>query len=148
MYKWYRETFKDKKTTWGVFSNVCKDFNNEMMRLILGEGFKFYIPHGLGMVTVVKRNKIESRSKRQIDWQASKRLGKHIFHENEHTNGWNYRFLWRRYGYNFKNKTLYIFRAVRSKKRQLAAILKDPNRSMDYIDTVPEKKINIIRKYF
>ena len=139
MYVWYRKRFNDKSISQPTFTSICHEFNSEIMRVILEEGFKFYVPSGLGIITVVKRNKGSIDGVRQVNWAETNKIGKYVFHENDHTNGYFYRFLWRRLGYNFKNKTMYIFDALRRHKKRLNQILRDPSRSIDYLDTRPKR---------
>ena len=74
--------------------------------------------------------KYDDKNKLKIDWAASKKLGKRIYHLNDHTGGYKYRFYWTK-GI-IKNITAYSFIPTRTNTRTLAGILKDKNRELDY----------------
>ena len=80
----------------------------------------------------VKKTKMNFTDKNtlRVDWQASKKFNKRIYHLNEHTGGYKYRFYWSR-GI-IKNITAYSFIPTRTNSRRLASILKDNNRELDY----------------
>ena len=55
-----------------------------------------------------------------------------LYHENEHTNGQQYKFYWDKTTTELKCKSAYQFKPVRSSARRLSAILKDKNRKIFY----------------
>ena len=61
----------------------------------------------------------------KVDWAATKKLGKVVYHLNESRNGCNYRFKWRRPRHAMIPYTFaYMFDPVRRKHRELPALLK------------------------
>ena len=89
------------------------------------------LPYRLGTVRIKKsKMKYDDKNKLKIDWAKSKKLGKRIYHLNDHTGGYNYRFYWTK-GI-VKNITAYSFIPTRTNTRRLASILKDKERQLDY----------------
>ena len=68
----------------------------------------------------------------RIDYAESKKYGKVIYHLNEITNGFKYRYYWNKKNMITKNKTKYQLIMTRDNKRRLAYILK--NRIRDYVE--------------
>lgn len=84
------------------------------------------LPCGVGSFYIAK-NKINYEKKGRIptDFNLSKREHKRILNFNEHTNGFIYRFCWTTDKTYKKYHRLFRFEAVRTRKRELAQILKD-----------------------
>lgn len=135
MYRWYCKRYKDYTITQSQYTSVCREFNEEIMERILKDDFKFCLPYGMGMIAIKRNNKFNANPNRhqEIDFGRIKEV--FVFHENEHTNGYFYKFLWRRNRTVFNYKDVYKFVAHKKHKRNLAKILKDPNRTIEYIDT-------------
>ena len=143
----YRKGRHGKFVPLRVYTKICADFNSEIMRSILEDGFKFYMPYGIGMLDIQRTNKVSFGydktkpdgsimvAKGNVNWVETKKLGHYVFHENQHTNGYNYRFVWSRPGRSFKYKSVYKFHPFHKSKKRLGDILKDPNRSIDYLGT-------------
>ncbi len=60
------------------------------------------------------------------------KYNKVIYHLNDHTGGYKYRFYWNKHNMLTKNKTMYQLIMTRDNKRYLAQILK--NRVRDYVE--------------
>jgi|ERR1035437_3557288 hypothetical protein len=123
-----------------IFTQICKDFNNEVIRSILREGLEFYIPEQLGTIRVIRANRIDFSNPKQrkaVDWEATEKHGKVIFYEDPHTNGYWYQFRWKKASFHkIRNKEFFKFIPSSLNKRQLAKILKDPNRTIDYFNGI------------
>ena len=132
VYKKYKEDVipelqVDKK----LFRKICDDFNRMLIEEILLNSEEVRLPYRLGTVRIKKsKMKYDDKNKLKIDWAASKKLGKRIYHLNDHTGGYKYRFYWTK-GI-IKNITAYSFIPTRTNTRTLAGILKDKNRELDY----------------
>ena len=132
VYKKYKEDVipelqVDKK----LFRKICDDFNRMLIEEILLNSEEVRLPYRLGTVRIKKsKMKYDDKNKLKIDWAASKKLGKRIYHLNDHTGGYKYRFYWTK-GI-VKNITAYSFIPTRTNTRRLASILKDKNRELDY----------------
>lgn len=132
VYKKYKEDVipelqVDKK----LFRKICDDFNRMLIEEILLNSEEVRLPYRLGTVRIKKsKMKYDDKNKLKIDWAASRKLGKRIYHLNDHTGGYKYRFYWTK-GI-IKNITAYSFIPTRTNTRTLASILKDKNRELDY----------------
>ena len=132
VYKKYKEDVipelqVDKK----LFRKICDDFNRMLIEEILLNSEEVRLPYRLGTVRIKKsKMKYDDKNKLKIDWAASRKLGKRIYHLNDHTGGYKYRFYWTK-GI-IKNITAYSFIPTRTNTRTLAGILKDKNRQLDY----------------
>ena len=132
VYKKYKEDVipelqVDKK----LFRKICDEFNRMLVDEILLNSEEIRLPYRLGTVRIKKsKMKYDDKNKLKIDWAASRKLGKRIYHLNDHTGGYKYRFYWTK-GI-IKNITAYSFIPTRTNTRTLAGILKDKNRELDY----------------
>ena len=140
-YKYYKDEIKkiavtekeldsllvDKK----LFRTICDEFNKLLIDEILISSEEIRLPYRLGTIRIKKsKMKYDDKNKLKIDWAASKKLGKRIYHLNDHTGGYKYRFYWTK-GI-VKNITAYSFIPTRTNTRRLASILKDNERELDY----------------
>jgi len=132
VYKYYKsdgipELQVDKQT----FRKICDEFNKEFIEEILKNSEEIRFPYRLGTLRIKKsKMKYDDKNKLKIDWAQSKKLGKRIYHLNDHTGGYKYRFYWSK-GI-VKNITAYSFIPTRTNTRTLASILKDKERQLDY----------------
>ena len=113
------------------FRKICDEFNKLIIDEILINSEEMRLPYRLGTIRIKKsKMKYDDKNKLKIDWAASRKLGKRIYHLNDHTGGYKYRFYWTK-GI-VKNITAYSFIPTRTNTRTLAGILKDKNRELDY----------------
>jgi len=132
VYKYYKknvipELQVDKQT----FRKICDEFNKAFIDEILINSEEVRFPYRLGTLRIKKsKMKYDDKNKLKIDWAQSKKLGKRIYHLNDHTGGYKYRFYWVK-GI-VKNITAYSFIPTRTNTRTLASILKDKERELDY----------------
>lgn len=114
-------------------------------RLILNHYFKYLrdqilyqsrtvkLPYRMGYVSIIKQKpKRYDGNSLRIDYNATNKYGKVIYHLNEHSNGYKYRFYWSKLQSAVINKSKYQLVATRSNKRELARIIK--NKERDYIE--------------
>lgn len=140
-------TVKDFYTHYmsNISDNFLYDIDYTSYRAIVTEYFKFIrdeiIEHGrtlklpcrLGHLYIIKHKpKTWTSDSLCIDYKLSKEYDKPIYHLNEHTGGFKYRFLWSKNDAIFINKSKYHLTMTRANKRRLAQILK--NRERDYIE--------------
>ena len=132
VYKYYKDNVipelqVDKQT----FRKICDEFNKLIIDEILINSEDVRLPYRLGTIRIKKsKMKYDDKNKLKIDWAASRKLGKRIYHLNDHTGGYKYRFYWTK-GI-VKNITAYSFIPTRTNTRTLASILKDKDRQLDY----------------
>lgn len=86
------------------------------------DGFK--MPSGLGYVRIGKyKPKTYTGKSLSVDYKASKKYGKRIYHLNEHSNGYKFRLFWSKLPYTFSDRYKYQLVFVRSNKRRLAQLI-------------------------
>ena len=133
IYKYYKDIhgnddfMVDKKT----FKKVLYSFNKKVFDAILNDSEELKLPNRMGFLRI-KKTKMNFKDERacSIDYNLTKQYGKTIYHLNDHTNNYRYRFYWKKSMCNAKNKSAYSFEATRTNKRRLAHILK--NNITDY----------------
>tara|TARA_R100000951_G_C2609159_1_gene170664 strand:- start:316 stop:780 length:465 start_codon:yes stop_codon:yes gene_type:complete len=132
VYKKYKEdVIPELQVDKQLFREICDEFNRMVIEEILLNSEEVRLPYRLGTVRIKKsKMKYDDKNKLKIDWAASRKLGKRIYHLNDHTGGYKYRFYWTK-GI-IKNITAYSFIPTRTNTRNLASILKDKNRELDY----------------
>ena len=133
-YSIYKNQYGKDAVEYSVYANVLKSFNQRVMEKILFEAFEFELPYRLGSIRIKKSKTHFTKKTMKVDWQKTKELGQKVYHMNDHTNNFNFRFFWKKKTATFINKSFYSFTASRKNKRQLAAILKDDFRTVDYYE--------------
>ena len=99
---------------------------------IIEDNLPFKMPCRLGVLRVKKsKMNYKDKNKLKVDWKTSKEANKIVYHLNDHTNGYKFRFWWEKRG-PIKNLSVYSFTPIREYKRLLSSILKDKNRTIDY----------------
>ena len=157
-YKLYKEdnlNGVDKST----FVKVCKEFNKLLIQQVIENSFEYRLPYRLGFLRVKKcKNVIEvvdgkiNTVRLKPDWDAcwdywnriyegktraeivaipNKKL---IYHYNDSTDGYYYKFFWDRKQCAIKNQAMYKFRPTMGVKKLLTAHLYDEDRLNDYYE--------------
>lgn len=104
--------------------NQCKDIilhaNKVVADVIKNEVDGFKLPYGMGYLCVTKY----TPSKPAINWNATKKIGKYVFHTNMHTDGYSCRIMWYRVGRvdNAQFHEVYKFKAMRYLSRDVSAL--------------------------
>lgn len=133
-----------------LYSRIINDFNLEVRNLILNESFDFNMPARMGILCIRKRKltpyinkKGEYKNPLPVDWKATYQLWeedpeaeemkKLVRHRNKHSNGFIAEWTLQRKSATFKNKSAYDFKAARTSKQMLAAIMLEfENNNIDY----------------
>ena len=135
-YKSYMDYVEDNplyQVEYRKFRDIINDYFRYLRDEIIENGKEVRLPCRMGTLQVVKHKPKTYTSKSlRIDFKATKEAGKTIYHLNEHTNMYKYRFLWSKQNMLTKNKTKYQLIMTRANKRRLAYLLK--NRVRDYIE--------------
>lgn len=135
-YKSYMEYVDDNplyQVEYRKFRDIINDYFRYLRDEIIENGKEVRLPCRMGTLQVVKHKPKTYTSKSlRIDFKATKEAGKTIYHLNEHTNMYKYRFLWSKQNMLTKNKTKYQLIMTRANKRRLAYLLK--NRIRDYVE--------------
>ena len=132
-YKKYKDVaIKELQVDFKTYKKVCKEFNKEIFTDIIEDNLPFKMPCRLGVLRVKKsKMNYKDKNKLKVDWKTSKEANKIVYHLNDHTNGYKFRFWWEKRG-PIKNLSVYSFTPIREYKRLLSSILKDKNRTIDY----------------
>lgn len=110
-----------------VFIKVMKEFLHELMQdLIIEKKYIFKLPHGMPPIRVQKKKHKPDLSAHRVDWEKTKKLNKKIYHLNQHTGRYYFKFLWEK---NINSKEGFIERTYRfypsrEHKRYLAKHIK------------------------
>ena len=118
-----------------TYRSICEEFNKLIIDQILLKAREFVMPYRLGTLRIKKKKMNYSpslKNKLKINWAETNKYKKVIYHLNDHTNGFNYRWYWTKKKAIIKNKTIYSFQATRTNKRRLAGLLK--NKQVDYFE--------------
>lgn len=135
-YNSYCEYVKDNplyQVDYTTFRSIINDYFRYLRDEIIENGKEVKLPCRLGTLRIVKHKPKQYNNKSlRIDYHASKEYGKIIYHLNEHSDGFKYRFYWSKLNVLIKNKTKYQLVMTRDNKRRLAQIIK--NRERDYVE--------------
>lgn len=135
-YKSYVEYVEDNplyQVDYKTFRGIINDYFRYLRDELIENGKEIKLPCRLGTLSIVKHKPKEySGRSLRIDYAESKKYNKVIYHLNDHTGGYKYRFYWNKHNMLTKNKTMYQLIMTRDNKRYLAQILK--NRVRDYIE--------------
>lgn len=132
LYHYYEETtIKDLRAPYEVFRDVIHDLNAAIVAELL-KAKEIKLPCSVGYMRVKKtKMSYKDTNKLRIDWAATKKAGKKMYHLNEHRGGHRYRFYWLKNVLD--NRGFYSFIPTRQNKRALAHILKT-DFSTDYFE--------------
>lgn len=120
---------------WKQNLSVC---NWMFIEYALRTGMKVTLPFGFGPLAVNKKmlkrfkeyKDSEGNTKKvvnlRIDWAKTKKLGKKVYHTNEHTDGYNYKWKWFSEDAKFYLSDLYVFNPGRYASRAINKYLKKP----------------------
>ncbi len=119
---------------YSLYKAICADFNKKVIKDILYDSGTFKLPHRLGEIRIQKKKmNFNDSSKLKVDWKRTNELGTRIYHLNDHTDNYRYKWYWRKSKAIIKNKTAYSFTATRDNMRTLARILLT-DRRIDYFE--------------
>lgn len=121
------------QVSYKVFRQIVTDYFRYLRDEIIENGKEVRLPCRMGTLSIVKHKPKEYTGKSlRIDYNESKKYDKMIYHLNEHTGGFKYRYYWNKQNMIVKNKKIYQLVMTRDNKRHLAQILKEHVR--DYIE--------------
>ena len=138
-----KDSYKDFKNTeklgdyfkidYKTYRAVCESFNKLTVEDILFNTGEFKLPHRLGSIRIQKKKMNFTKEALKVDWKASRELGKRVYHMNDHSDNYRYKWYWKKTNAIVQNKSLYSFTASRANKRELARIIKN-EKSIDYFE--------------
>jgi len=126
----YKEYIKDKVPGTPLYVNrkqygdIIRRANEAISDYVLKDTYHLRLPFALGILYIVKKRINYAASNLPIDWENSKKYGKRIYHTNEHTNEYRYRWMWNLKRASVKHGACYFFIPCRTNSRNLAKILK------------------------
>lgn len=116
-----------------VFRAIIVDYFKYLRDSILEEGRTCKLPARLGTLGVIKHKPKEyAAPSLRVDFKATREYGKIIYHLNEHSRGFKYRFHWSKQNVITRGSANYKLIMTRANKRRLAKIIK--NNERDYIE--------------
>lgn len=119
---------------YSTYKGICADFNKKITKHILHDSGTFKLPHRLGEIRIQKKKMDFSMlNKLKVDWKRTKELGKRVFHLNDHTDNYRYKWYWKKRTVIVKNKSVYSFIPTRTNARALAQILLT-TKQIDYFE--------------
>ena len=93
---------------YSLYKRVLDEMCAVILEHILERSDGFKMPYGLGFIQVGKYRPKELTPKSlSIDYNASIEYGKQIYHLNEHSDGYKYRFYWSRIPRTFPDRYRY-----------------------------------------
>lgn len=118
---------------YNMFRKILNMYFLYLRDQVLYQSKTIKLPFRLGYLSVIKRKPktYDSKSLR-LDFAATNKYGKVIYHLNEHSDGFKYRFYWSKLNVIVPNHRKYQLIATRANKRELARIIKSKER--DYIE--------------
>lgn len=161
MYKYFKGKPKkyDKVIDYTTFAKVVKEFNKEVVRLMIEEGAEFKMPDRLGSLRIKKyKGKITfnedgsiKKKRLAVNWKETWELWDKeypgilrthmkeipnkplVYHLNEHSDGYRFFPYWNKKGSNADNRKVYSFVFTSVNNRLLAAVVKGDNKP-DYYE--------------
>jgi len=120
--------------TYNEYVSICEDYYKIAMDNVLKKGWRFRLPFRMGDVMVIKKKlKKFDKDHLPIDWELTKKHGHYIYHTNDHSNNYKYRFRWsKKLIRSTPNIGQYRLVLTRANKRALAACIKSGD--YDYIE--------------
>jgi hypothetical protein len=107
-----------------TFRDICEEFYKALMDYIF-EGGLYILPYNVGELSINgKRVKKLTKYTMPIDWDNTNKLGKKVYHINDHSDYYKYRFTWSKINRHVKHKNDYKLVFTRDNKRRLAKIIK------------------------
>lgn len=152
-YKYYKSQLDSVELKEGydisekLFGTILSEINLGLSNLIL-DGNYLQLPSRLGNVGIYKTEVLPYFNKKGelknviIDWASTRKLWKEdeeafknqtkVYHKNDHTDKYVYKWHWDKRSCNFTNQTVYKFIPIRKAVRTLSARLKNPSYKTDY----------------
>lgn len=135
----YERFLKEHKLTeqdisFEKFVKNLKVCNWMFIEYALRTGQKVQLPFGFGCLAINKRKPkryVEFNGKRylnlRVDWAKTKQVGKKVYHTNDHTDGYSYKWMWFPKDAKFHLSELYVFKATRLASRAINKYIRKPN---------------------
>lgn len=124
-YKAYNEEYPDT-IDYKTYRAIMLDLFKSMAEGLLYRSEEYKLPYNLGKIRIGKKKPKTYTSKSlAVDYKTSNELGYKVYHLNEHSDGFKYRFYWSKIGLRTRIPRLYRVEMIRKNKRDLAHIIKN-----------------------
>jgi len=129
MYKEYIKDIEEDSpyhVTYNEYVGICSDYYKAQMEDVFKKGARIRFPYRMGdLVVIKKRLKNFCKEHLSIDWATSRKLGKRIYHINDHSDNYKYMFKWsKKMSRVTPNIGQYRLVLTRTNKRKLAECIK------------------------
>lgn len=135
-YKYYIDNLEENspyEVDYKTYRSILEDYFKYLRDEVIEEGNTIKIPGRLGQLSIIKQMPAHwNKNSLCVDFKATAEYGKTIYHLNEHSNGFKYRFRWNKTNLLIRNSAAYQLVMTRANKRRLAQIIK--NRERDYVE--------------
>lgn len=150
MYKAFIKENKKDSISSSIYSKVLNDFNKGISKEILENAYEFVLPQRLGIIRIKKyKQKVKIDNQGNLDtsnlspnWKATnelwaknaeaKKQKKRLFHTNEHSDGYQYKWHFSNYRSVCVNKSAYCFVPSRDNKRAITVLVTDEDFNGDF----------------
>lgn len=115
------------QVSYATYRDICEEYYKELMEYLF-EGGLYIFPYNVGEISIkgMRPKNFNSRTL-TINWEETNKIGKRVYHLNDHSNHFKYRFSWSKKDKHIKHKTDYRLVFTRDNKRRLAKIIKSGN---------------------
>lgn len=149
MYKWYKEKYKNP-VEYNLYREFITEFYTEVLNLIIYNGLDYLMPGRLGSLRIRKKQNFQKINEQdqvvhnlKPNWKKTLDLWNTkypdytaeeikaipnkpiVYHLNEHTDNYYFRWYWDKITSNVKNQSAYRFEPIRDKKREAAKAWKE-----------------------
>lgn len=132
----YSDYIKDNilyKVSRKKFYAIVQDYFIFLSNELIDKSKEIKLPARMGTLCVIKKKPARyDNNCLRVDFNSTREENKTIFHMNEHSDGYNFRFHWAKGGMLVENKTMYELVMSRANKRRLAYMIKVERK--DYIE--------------
>jgi hypothetical protein len=102
-----------------LYLSVMKDFFSLLVNKVIVERKRLMLPYNLD-IHRIKKAKLKNNIKPKIDFNKTRLLKQTVYHLNNHSFGYYYRWYWEKSHIVIKNKTLYKFELTKKNNLLLA----------------------------
>lgn len=123
------------KLKYNIYKNILCDYYKGMIDYLFETSLPYKLPYNLGEFQIIKKRTYASSQNGRftsIDWSKTNKVGKTVYHLNDHSNGYKYLFTWNKRQCRSKAIRKYRFIPTRANKRKLAYYIK--NKIKDYFE--------------
>lgn len=119
------------------YNKYCKNLevcNWMFVEYCLRTGNKITLPFGFGPLAVSKKKLKMYKEHNGVkyinlrpDWKKTKEIGKKVYHTNEHSDGFNFKWMWFKEDSKISFSELYVFKPGRYASRAINKYIKKAN---------------------